>query len=90
MSHKPASALEQALSNAQLQVEVGARYFHYKNPTQEYVVVSLVIIEATEEVGVCYQADYEPIRGIIFMRPLSDFLATVTNGGTVTSRFTKI
>ena len=88
MAHIPLEELAQRLTDAGREVEVGVRYVHYKDSTKEYVVKSLVIIEATEEVGVLYEAQYD--KRISFMRPLADFCAVVHVDVTPMPRFTKI
>lgn len=77
MAHLSPEALFSKLNLAKQKVIVGAKYYHYKHPELYYSIVDLVIIEATEEVGVLYRAEYESLKGLIFMRPIDDFLATV-------------
>ncbi|MBL8015101.1 MAG: DUF1653 domain-containing protein [Candidatus Doudnabacteria bacterium] len=67
-----------------------ATYFHYKHPEQLYTLVDVIIIEATEEIGVCYRAEYPELQGVTFMRPISDFLAFVEKDGKSVPRFTKV
>lgn len=87
MPHSDATELQQALVAAAELVTIGGRYFHYKNPTQFYIVIDLALIEATCEPAVIYEALYAP--GLKFIRPLSDFLARVTHlNGEEGSRFT--
>ena len=88
MAHVSLEELAQRLADAGREVEVGGRYVHYKDPTKEYIVKSLVIIEATEEVGVVYEAQYD--TRISFMRPLADFCAVIDLAGVPTPRFSKI
>jgi len=89
MAHTSLEELAKRLADAGREVEVGGRYVHYKDSTKEYLVKSLVVIEATEEVGVIYEAQYD--TRISFLRPLSDFLAVVVDvAGTSTPRFSKI
>jgi hypothetical protein len=76
------------LQRAAALVEVGATYVHYKNPERKYLLTGLVLIEATEDVGVIYEAQYEEC--ISFMRPLEDFLAKVILNDVSLLRFTKI
>lgn len=90
MAHRPATELIQLLAETKTKVEIGATYFHYKHPEQLYTLVDVIIIEATEEIGVCYRAEYPELQGVTFMRPISDFLTTVENDGQQVSRFTKV
>ena len=88
MAHVPIEELAKRIEDAKREVEVGARYVHYKDPTKEYVVTELAILEATEEIAVVYQAQYD--ERVSFIRSLSSFVATVNLDGTPTPRFTKI
>lgn len=75
------------LERAKELVVVGGRYAHFKNPAHEYVVRELAIIEATEEVGVIYEALYE--AHIPFIRPLTSFTADVEHEGVTGKRFVR-
>ena len=57
------------------QIEVGSSYCHYKDTSKSYTVRGLVVIEATEEPGVLYQANYGP--RLTFVRPASEWLSEV-------------
>ncbi len=87
MAHVSLEELAQRLAEVSGKVEVGARYVHYKDPTKEYVVKSLAILEATEEVAVVYEAQYD--TRISFVRPLSSWCATVEVEGKSVPRFSK-
>ena len=52
MEHTPASILKKAITDTEQVVHIGSRYTHFKNPSVEYVVTGLGILEATEEVAV--------------------------------------
>lgn len=80
--------LQQRIADAATLVSVGARYQHYKGADKTYRVESLVIIEATNEVGVVYVPEY--VDQVSFMRPLSDWLAHVEWEGKTVPRFTLI
>lgn len=90
MAHIPAEELFQMIEEAKQKVKVGATYYHYKHPEQLYTLVDVIIIEATDEIGVLYRAEYEPLNGITFMRPIEDFLAEVEVDGKTLPRFTLI
>ncbi len=77
-----------ALDTLKQQVPLGARYFHYKNPNQFYTIVAHGIIEATGEPAISYQAEYDD--KIIWIRPVSVFLATIEHDGRQMSRFTHV
>lgn len=88
MAHISLNELAERLAHAEEEVERGARYVHYKDPTKEYVVKSFGILEATEEVGVVYEASYD--TRISFVRPLSSFCGMVEVEGKSVPRFTKV
>lgn len=88
MAHISLGELAERLAHAEGEVERGARYVHYKDPMKEYVVKSFGILEATEEVGVIYEASYD--TRISFIRPLSSFCGMVEVEGKSVPRFTKI
>lgn len=90
MSHRTALELKSLLQEAETLVQIGGRYFHYKNPDKFYTVLDLVIIEATEEVGVVYRADYEELEGVKFVRPIGEFLGQVMVEGKTFSRFNRL
>jgi hypothetical protein len=89
MAHLPLEELVKKLADAGREVEVGARYTHYKDPTKEYIVKSLALLEATDEVAVIYEGQYNTPR-VSFIRPLSSFCGTVEVNGIPTPRFTKL
>ena len=89
MAHQSLEELVKKLIDAEREVEVGARYTHYKNRTKEYVVKSLALLEATDEVVVIYEAEYNTPR-VSFVRPLSSWCALVEVNGVSTTRFTKL
>lgn len=87
MGHALYSELEQKLQEAASQVEVGALYFHYKDTEKKnpYVVQSLGLLEATEEVCVIYK---HPDKEVTWVRALSDWLQNVEWEGKTLPRFT--
>lgn len=87
MGHTSYSKLEQKLQEAASQVEVGCLYAHYKDLEHPYEVVSLGLIEETEEVGVIYKHQDQEITWI---RPLSNWLEAVEWEGKTVPRFTKV
>lgn len=78
--------LAQRLADAATKVAVGAEYVHYKQ--NRYTVLSLALLEATLEPCVVYQALYG--ERLVFIRPLTDWLAKVEYQGKKVTRFTKI
>ncbi|MBP7811553.1 MAG: DUF1653 domain-containing protein [Candidatus Moranbacteria bacterium] len=75
MERKSGEALRRDLSEAHTRIRIDERYRHYKG--REYTVVGCVVIEATDEMGVLYRADYAELEGIVFLRPLQEFLSSV-------------
>jgi hypothetical protein len=87
VAHVSLEVLAKQLAAAAEEVEVGARYVHYKDQTKEYRVTGLVVLEATDEVAVVYEAQYD--TRISFVRPLAGFCATVDVAGVLVPRFAK-
>lgn len=87
-NHKPEAELARALQLAATQVKVGAQYAHYKNPDLVYKIVGHVILEATDEPAILYQAQYG--KKITYARALSIWLETVEWQGKTVPRFVKI
>jgi hypothetical protein len=86
MKHISEEELASKLVEATKRVTVGAQYRHYKNKL--YKVLGFAILEATNEVGVIYQAQYG--HNLIFIRPLTAWLEEVEWRGDTVKRFTKI
>ena len=89
VNHKPLAELHQALRAAGSQVEVGARYAHYKSPDHPYRVTGFAILEATDEVAVLYEVQ-EADQRVVFARPLSSWLETVEWQGRTVPRFARV
>jgi hypothetical protein len=88
MDHKPIFELEILLDDAKKAVEIGAKYYHYKDTTKFYTVTGLSIWEPTDEVIVKYAMDAHP--EIEFVRPLTAWLETLTWDSRQVCRFTKV
>lgn len=88
MKHLSGGELQHLLHEAASSVSVGGRYLHYKG--RAYLVTGLCVIEATDTIGVLYQADYAGLEGVTFLRPVEDFLAEVEQNGVKKKRFKKI
>lgn len=84
--HKPESVIVAELAAAAKDVEIGATYRHYKQ--QDYKVLHLAINESDNDLTVVYQALYG--AGLIFLRPLNSWMATVEYKGQKLPRFTKV
>jgi hypothetical protein len=87
MAHIPQAELAQMISEATKKVKTGELYAHYKNADNHYKVLGFVIIEATDEVGVMYQAQFG--EKVTFVRPLSSWLDKVEVNGQFVPRFSR-
>jgi hypothetical protein len=88
MAHPTQEELLKLIEQARLKIEVGASYVHYKSAGKAYKVLDFVVIEATDEIGVLYQAEYG--QNLNFVRPVSSWLEKVEHDGQVLPRFSKI
>ncbi len=88
MAHRTQEELRRELTEAGALVSVGTRYTHFKDPEHEYLVTGLVIIEATEEVGVLYEAQYD--ERVTFVRPLNSFIEILEGPQGSTHRFVQV
>ncbi|HSX28940.1 MAG TPA: DUF1653 domain-containing protein [Candidatus Saccharimonadales bacterium] len=88
MGHLPLDQLNDQIESAKLHVTVGAKYVHYKNLAKPYTIIDLVIIEATDEVGVVYRADHD--ARFSFVRSLKEWLDHVEYNGKTVPRFTPV
>jgi hypothetical protein len=87
MSHtKTHAELAGEINAIKEQIFVGATYFHYKNPTNLYLVVDIAVQEATEKLCVIYKALYEP--HLTFVRDVDSWLEQVNVDGKMVDRFT--
>lgn len=90
MAHTSLGTLSDDLAKAASLVTVGSRYHHYKDQVKEYVVTDLAILEADESIAVLYRIANGQNPGFIWVRPLENFLDTVTVDGRSVPRFSKI
>jgi hypothetical protein len=88
MSHTSQYILSLKLEKARSRVKIGAKYYHYKNPSQIYIVEFIGLLEGAEEVCVGYRAIYG--EGILWVRTLANFLEKINKGSKRVSRFVKI
>ena len=68
--HLPEKILTQRLDNAARSIEVGASYYHYKQPNHTYTVMQLAIMEATDQPCIIYRANYGEGMGDAAPAPL--------------------
>jgi hypothetical protein len=83
--HKSEDQIQQEISEAARLIKAGGTYQHYKSTDMRYKVIDFAIIEATDELGVIYQALYG--SGLKFVRPVSVWLETVEWEGQTVPRF---
>lgn len=88
MTHESDNELVKKLQAGAQWAEIGGVYSHYKNQFSRYVVDKLVIVEADDSVGVTYYPQLTP--GIMFFRPLDDWLGEVEVDGVQVPRFTRV
>ncbi len=89
MDHLDQDALAAAQNTAAQQVEVGARYAHYKHPNDQfYTVTGVGLLEANNEPAVIYKAEYG--ANITYIRPLAVWSEMVDVGGRQVPRFSKV
>ena len=86
------SILTAALLNAQQNIEIGQKYFHYKDSKKQYEFVGLAINTQKEEeaeIVVIYKALYLD-EEILWSRPINDWLEMLEINGKKVQRFYKI
>jgi hypothetical protein len=88
MEHKSSKQIVSDVETAKRLIEIGARYSHYKDPSKIYLVADFGTLEATDELCVIYQAEYDP--KLLFIRPIDQWLEKVEWNDGLVSRFTKI
>ena len=84
--HLSEKELLSQLEGAHKVVEVGAVYAHYRDPKSHYKVLSLAILEATQEVAVIYQKA-DASSPISWIRPISSWVEKVSIGNALVQRF---
>lgn len=88
MANTSQRELQASIEAAKKDISIGAEYVHYKSTTMRYQVIDLAIDTDTSTVSVVYRALYD--EGVLFVRPLSQWLDTVTLNGKIVKRFTPI
>jgi hypothetical protein len=87
-THVEQLILVKEIEAAKSKVTIGAKYWHYKGKDKVYKVLGLGFLEATDELCVIYQAQYD--ERLTFLRPLSIWLEQVAWEGKTVPRFTRI
>ena len=88
MHDRATDTLERKLQEAKKLVQIGETYAHYKKAHQHYCVKDIALFEHDEEPCVVYQALYG--EGLLWIRPLKNFLEDVEIQGKRISRFQKV
>ncbi len=88
MAHTTQEDLQKKIDEALKLIQVGAKYVHFKNPDNQYIVEFVGLLENSEEVCVAYRALYG--KGLLWVRTLSDFLAEKEVDGERVKRFRKV
>lgn len=88
MTHTSLEELSARLVQAKERVEVGAHYYHYRNPEKYYKVIAIGLSEETEEPVVIYKA----LSGLdmIWTRPVSVWTQIIEQDDKKVPRFQKI
>lgn len=86
MGHISLVKLKNRLVRAKREIHVGGKYYHYKHPDKFYTIINIGILENTEEVCVMYKSE----DGIIWVRPIDNFLSKVELNGQMVPRFTPV
>jgi hypothetical protein len=88
MEHHSEHELMKRLTEAASEVKVDSSYAHYRDQSKTYRVQGLIIIEATNQVGVVYTAEYG--EGVTYVRPLTNWLDKLAWQGKHVQRFQSI
>ena len=86
MMHKPQSELAKELEEAKKYIVIGGVDVHFKSPDMRYEVQDLVIDAGSAGVMVIYRALYD--HGVVFARPLHEWLDDIEIRDKKTQRFT--
>ncbi len=84
--HKSHDEIKREIEAASEQIELGATYVHFKNGLS-YKPLQFATLESSNELCVVYQGQYG--YKLIFVRPVSEWLADVEYEGKKSKRFIK-
>lgn len=68
MAHTDSTQLLDKLNPKQYNIEIGAKYYHYKNPQTHYKVLNIALSEWDEEPVVVYQS---LVDSVIWVRKIN-------------------
>ncbi len=80
--------LQEKVDKAREEIDVGGLYVHFKSSDKFYVVESIGLLEASEEVCVVYRALYG--KGLVWVRTVEDFCMKLEFEGKRVRRFLKV
>ena len=86
--HKTYRQILSEIEKAKAEIEIGAVYAHYKNPSNTYEVLGFGTFEATDELCVMYKSNYG--ERLTFIRPVDIWLENVEWNGKLVPRFKKL
>ena len=86
--HKSHDQLKQDITLASQEVKIGTDYVHYKNANKTYRPLYFATLEATDELCVVYQAQYDD--KLVFVRPITEWQETLEYQGKTLKRFTPV
>lgn len=78
MAHLTVEEPQAQLQIAREQLEVGAKYRHYKSPDSHHLVKDVVLLEENNEPAVLYTPLYDD-SGILWVRPIASWTEKVLN-----------
>ncbi len=91
MAHTDSNQLLEKLNPEQYNIEIGAKYYHYKNPQTHYKVLNIALSEWDEAPVVIYQSLTD---SIIWVRKVNGEngwnTAVQLDNGQIVNRFEKV
>lgn len=86
--HRGLASLKSELVRLGQTVRVGDEYAHYAHPGRRYRIISIGVLEASQELCVIYQAISKP--DLVWVRPVANFLEEIQTPAGKVPRFSKI
>ncbi|MDP2670365.1 MAG: DUF1653 domain-containing protein [bacterium] len=87
--HKSYEAMKKTLEDITQKIPVGSVRYHRKNPDHHYLIIDMVIDEATDSTLVIYERT-PSINGVHFARLTSIFLEELETANGHQSRFVQV
>jgi hypothetical protein len=90
MAKKPLKEIKEAIVHAEAKISVGGLYFHHRNPTKLYIVLSISVNTANEnEIFINYR-NSDDSNDVVWSRPFEDFVSMIDLEGTFIPKFTPV